>query len=145
MLKKTVSNPPSSYPSSDSVIKKATKQGGRKDSDLPSLILIGKCDKSFKLIYGWQKICFKQMDMKNSSYYFLLQSQGIMLDPKNKTKQTLQQFQSGTFTKWHVSYKKKKSFMFAFLLSNEQLFGTFPHDYNSTQFLNSTKQKLSNV
>lgn len=48
------------------------------------------------------------MDMKNSSYYFLLQSQGIMLDPKNKTKQTLQQFQSGTFTKWHVSYKKKK-------------------------------------
>lgn len=52
MLKKTVSNPPSSYPSSDSVIKKATKQGGRKDSDLPSLILIGKCDKSFKLIYG---------------------------------------------------------------------------------------------
>lgn len=145
MLKKTVSNPPSSYPSSDSVIKKATKQGGRKDSDLPSLILIGKCDKSFKLIYGWQKICFNRWIWKILPIIFFFKVKESCWIQKIKQNKPSNSFKVALLLNGMSPTKKKKSFMFAFLLSNEQLFGTFPHDYNSTQFLNSTKQKLSNV
>lgn len=77
MLKKTVSNPPSSYPNSDAVIKKATRQGVEKIWYLPSLILTEKFVKSFKLIYGYEKVL---------PIVFFLPSQGIILDPKTKNK-----------------------------------------------------------